>query len=76
MEAALGLDYDMVSQESFKVAYTYLKSRVGYVFTSPKMKPDTWCVVYWSVKVQRSSIMKGTEADKARLPKVTSHNRV
>ena len=40
------------------------------------MKPDTWLVSYWSVKVQRSSIMKyGTEADKARLPEVTRRNR-
>ena len=51
MEAAPGLDYDMDAQESFKVAYAYLKSRVEYVFTSPKMKPDTWCAAYWSVKV-------------------------
>ena len=50
MEAAPGLDYDMDAQESFKVAYAYLKSRVEYVFTSPKMKPDTWCAAYWSVK--------------------------
>ena len=40
------------------------------------MKPDTWCVAYWSVKVQRSVIMKlGTEADIARLPPAKGRNK-
>ena len=40
------------------------------------MKPDTWCVAYWSVKVQRSVIIKfGTEADIARLPPAKWRNK-
>ena len=34
MAAAPGLDYDIDSQENFKVAYAYLKSRVAYIFAS------------------------------------------
>ena len=76
MAAASGLGYDMDSQVSFRVAYAYLKSRVEYVFASQRMNPDTWCVSYWSIKVQRSPIMKqGTETNKARLPEVTRRNR-
>ena len=75
MQAAPGMDFDIDAQESFKIALAYLKARVEYVFSSPKMKPETWCVAYWSVRVQRSSIMKrGTEADKARLPEPTRKN--
>ena len=75
MQAAPGMDFDMDAQESFKIGYAYLKARVEYIFTTIRMKPETWCVAYWSVKVQRSSIMKkGTEADKARLPAPTRKN--
>ena len=40
------------------------------------MKLDTWGVPYWSVKVQRSSVMKhGTEGDKEKLHEATKWNR-
>ena len=75
MQAAPDMDFVMDAQESFKIGYAYLKARVEYIFTSIRMKPETWCVAYWSVRVQRSSIMKkGTEADKARLPAPTRKN--
>ena len=62
MQSAPNMDITLDPQESFKIGYKYLKSRVEYIFNSPKMKPDTWRVAYWSVKVQRSSIIKfGTE---------------
>ena len=63
-------------QESFKIGLEYLKSRVEYIFNSPRMKPDTWRVAYWSVKVQRSSIIKfGTEGDIAGLPPESKRTR-
>ena len=77
MESAPEMDIKLDPQESFKIGYAYLKSRVEYVFQHPIMKLDTWRVAYWSVKVQRSTIIKfGTTADKSRLPTATnSHNR-
>ena len=75
IQAAPLNNFDMDVKETFKIALGYLKARVKYVFSSPKMKPETWCVTYWSVRVQKSSIMKrGTEPDKARLPKPTRKN--
>ena len=76
MESAPGMDVTLDPQDSFKIGYNYLKSRIEYIFTSPRMKPDTWRVAYWSVKVQRSSIMKfGTEDDKSRLPPENKRNK-
>ena len=70
------MDLKLDVHESFKIGYEYLKSRVEYIFNSARMKPDTWYVAYWSVKVQRSSIMKfGTVADKARLPETNKQNK-
>ena len=72
MHAAPEKEFDMDAQGSFKIVFAYLNAQVKYIFSSPKMKPDTWCVVYWSIRVQRSSIMKmGTETDKARIPEPT-----
>ena len=46
------------------------------MFFSKGMKPDTWCISYWSVKVQNSTIMKyGTENDKSHLPSQTLFNK-
>ena len=76
MQSAPDMDFKLDAQESFKIGYEYLKSRVEYIFTSPRMKPDTWRVAYWSVKVQRSSIMKfGSEDDKSRLPPENKRNK-
>ncbi len=68
MESAPGMDFSLNSQENFKIGYEHLKSIVEYVFKNPKMKHDTWRVSYWSVKIQRSSILKSrAESDIARL---------
>ena len=76
MQSAPKTDFTIDTQESFKVGYTYLKSRVEYILNSPRVKPDTWCVVCWSVKVQRSSITKsGTKADKYKLPEAKGCNK-
>ena len=76
MQSEPTMDLKLDAQESFKIGYEYLKSRVEYIFNSARMKPDTWCVAYWSVKVQRSSIMKfGTVLDKARLPEANKRNK-
>ena len=76
MQSAPGIDFKLDAQESFKIGFEYLKNRVEYIFNSPRMKPDTWRVAYWSVKVQRSSIMKfGTDADKSRLPPASRRNK-
>ena len=66
---APGVRFNMNPQEIYTIAYDYLKSRIEYPFMTLKMKPTTWEVSYWSMNVQRSSIMKwGTERDKALLP--------
>ena len=68
------MDITLDPQESFKIGYEYLKARIEYIFNSRKMKPDTWCVAYWSVKVQMSVIIKfGTKEQKDfYLPKIYS----
>ena len=76
MESAPGMDLNLNAQESFKIGYEHLKSRVEYIFNSPKMKHDTWRVAYWCVKIQRSSILKsGTESDIAKLPAGKGKNK-
>ena len=77
MESAPGMDFNLNAQESFKIGYDHLKSRVEYIFNNRKMKHDTWRVAYWSMKIQRSSILKsGTESDIARLPVGKGRNKV
>ena len=77
MESAPGMDFNLNAQESFKIGYDHLKSRVEYIFNNRKMKHDTWRVAYWSMKIQRSSILKsGTESDIARLPAGKGRNKV
>ena len=62
MESAPGMDINLDVEESVQICYEHLKSRVEFMF-------DTWRVAYWSVKVQRSYIMKsGIESDIARPP--------
>ena len=76
MSQCADINFNENGQESFKVGYEFLKTRVEYVFLSKRMKPDTWCISYWSVKVQNSSIMKyGTENDKSHLPSQTLFNK-
>ena len=76
MESAPHININASPHESFKVGYDYLKSRVSYVFINPKSKPETWLVSYWSLKVQRSSIVKyGTEEDKLQLSTPTFCNK-
>ena len=76
MGKAPGINFNDDAHSSFKVGYEYLKEQVQYIFNSTKMKIDTWCVSYWSVKVQRSSILKnGTEEDKMKLPEAHKRNR-
>ena len=76
MESAFGMNISLDPQDSFKVVYVYLKLKVEYIFISSKMKPNTWRVAYWSVKVQRGSIMKfGTKEDKLRLLAVNGRNK-
>ena len=41
MESAPNMNITLDPQESFKIGYEYLKSRVEYIFNSPRMKPDT-----------------------------------
>jgi len=68
MKSAPGMNLDTDSHDSSKTAYTCLKSRVEYVFINPRMTADTWKVVYWSIRVQRISIMKSESGtDKARI---------
>ena len=77
MESALGMDFNLNAQDSFKIGYDHLKSRVEYIFNNRKMKHDTWRVAYWSLKIQRSSILKsGTESDIAKLPAGKGRNKV
>ena len=76
MEQAEGMNLDNYPMESFKIWYDYLKTQVGYVFQGKQMKLDTWGVPCWSLKFQRSSIMKhGTEGNKEKLPEATKQNR-
>ena len=68
MQSASGVDLDIDPQESFKMGYIYLEGRVEYTCYNPRIKQDTWFEIYWSVKVQRNSIMKSdTDTDKAML---------
>ncbi len=76
MESAPGMDFNLNAHKIFKTGYGYLKSRAEYIFKNPKMKHDTWRVAYWSVKIQRSSILKsGTEYDIASLPADKGKNK-
>ena len=76
MESAPDININASPHDSFNVGYDYLKSRVSYVFMNPKSKPETWLVSYWSLKVQRSSIVKyGTEEDKLQLSTPTFCNK-
>ena len=76
MESAPGMDFNLNSQENFKIGYEHLKSRVEYIFSNPKLKHDTWRVAYWCVKIRRSSVLKsGTRADIARLPASKGKNK-
>ena len=76
MEKADGANLDDDPMESFKIGYEYLKTRVGYVFRGKRMNLETWGGTYWSLKVQRSSIMKhGVEGNKEKLTEATKWNR-
>ena len=76
MSGAPGMNFDLSGNDSFKIGYKYLVTRVQYIFRNKKIKPDSWRVSYWSMKVQRSSIMKnGTDEDKAQLPEESKRNR-
>ena len=76
MSQAPGMNFNLSGNESFKIEYEFLKTRVKYVFQNRKLKDDTWCVSYWSVKICRSKIMKhGTEEDKVLLPQGTAIDR-
>ena len=76
MESAEGMNVHEDPIKSFQVGYEHLKSRVEYVFKCTGMKQDTWGVPYWSLKSQRSSIIKyGTDEDKSKLPVATNWNR-
>ena len=76
MPQAPGMNFDLSGNEIFKIGYDFLKTRIKYVFQNRKLKHDTWCVSYCSVKVCRSTIMKhGTEEDKSLLPQGTAINR-
>ena len=66
------------SNSDFEIYYNkciqYLKSRVSYCFE--KKGHRTWSTGTWSVRIQRSSIVKnGTEDDKAQLGTESKRNR-
>ena len=62
--------------EMFQVVKDYLKTRLEYVFQNDKLHPENWEISTWSVKVQRSNIMKyGTESDKNKVGPPSRFNR-
>ena len=62
--------------ESYKMAKQHLKTRVSYIFDNNKWQPDNWLIGTWSLRVQRSSIMKnGTEDDINKLGDETKYNK-
>ena len=62
--------------ESYKMAKQHLQTRVSYIFDNDKWQPDNWLIGTWSLRVQRSSIMKnGTEDDINKLGDGTKYNK-
>ena len=75
-EQAEGMNLDDDPMDIFKIGYDYLKTRVGYLFLGKRMKLEIWVTPYWSIKVQRSYIMKhGAEGDKEKIPEATKRNQ-
>ena len=62
--------------ESFKTAKEYMKTRAAYIFNNNNWQPDNWSIGTWSLRVQRSSIMKnGTEDDINKLGDESKYNK-
>ena len=65
-------------EEIYKMALSYLRERISYVFKKKTRKrPEDWLVSYWSKHVKLFIIMaEGTNSDKAKVPQGTQFNNM